>query len=177
MTLEDAQSMIQGAQINKNDPQHWADLGCGSGLFSHALATLLPEGSRILCLDQHDQSIPASQSGKVKLKFMKADFTTYAFENKFDGFLLANSLHYVSNKAPLLTRLLRSLNNPETLIIIEYDRDAANQWVPYPVPFATLKKLLRDNGVADVRKLSERKSAFGPMMYACQAKTVQSSEE
>lgn len=170
MTLEDARTLIEGIDIGPNAPQHWADLGCGTGLFSHALASMLPEGSRILCLDQNDQNISAKVPEKVELDFRKADFTTYEFEHTFDGFMLANSLHYVSDKALLLTRLARSLSKHGSLVIIEYDRDVANQWVPFPVTFPGLKQLLRDNGLADVRKLSERRSAFGPMMYACQAK-------
>ena len=38
-------------------PQTWLDLGCGSGIFTLALAELLPFGSTIVCVDKEEQNV------------------------------------------------------------------------------------------------------------------------
>ena len=52
MQLSEAIELIQKINIPGNKPQVWADLGCGDGLFTRALATLLPEGSIIHAVDK-----------------------------------------------------------------------------------------------------------------------------
>ena len=169
MTVEEARIMLQPTTLAVG-PQDWCDLGCGSGLFSRALASLLPEGSRVLCMDRVEQNIDAFAVEEVTLEFQHADFTRHDFhEEKFDGFLMANSLHYVEAKNKLLSRLVESLLPNGKLIIVEYDTDKANHWVPYPIPFEEMKILLRDIGLTDVTRLSERPSVFGAKMYACEA--------
>ncbi len=168
MTIEEAQSMLRPMKIAAV-PQDWCDLGCGSGIFSRALALLLPEGSHMLCMDRAEQNIEAPANHDVTIEFLRADFTKHDFQDeKFDGFMMANSLHYVNSKMDLLERLRNSINAPGKMIIIEYDTDSANQWVPYPIRFGDLTILLDAIGLSEVKKLSERPSVFGAQMYACE---------
>jgi len=41
MKSEDAVSLINSEEILKTHPQTWADLGCGTGLFTIALTEIL----------------------------------------------------------------------------------------------------------------------------------------
>ena len=47
--------------------------------------------------------------------------------------VMANSLHFVrdADKAGVLRRLLSHLRPGGRFILVEYDADAGNQWVPY----------------------------------------------
>ena len=47
MQLTEAIKLIQHKGILQTEPQTWADLGCGAGLFTQALASLLHENSTI----------------------------------------------------------------------------------------------------------------------------------
>lgn len=170
MTLADAKKLIAKFKITGTAPQRWADLGCGSGLFSMAIASMLPNESDMLCIDLIDQKVPSLSGRDVTLQFKKGNFIDFDLGlDQYDGILMANSLHFVSEKSALFIKLCSALKKQGSLVIIEYEREDPNEWVPYPVAFETLRVLLNHHGMAKVTKLSERKSAFGSMMYACQA--------
>ena len=82
---------------------------------------------------------------------------------------MANSLHYIKDKERLLTKLAGALKTNGRFLIIEYDTEASNQWVPYPITWNKLQTALLKIGFTNVLKLSQRKSTFGPMMYSCEA--------
>jgi ubiquinone/menaquinone biosynthesis C-methylase UbiE len=168
MTIDQAISLISTADINQDSPQRWADLGCGSGLFSRALASIRPPESHILCMDKDDQTI--DRINKVTVEFKRADFSMFDFGMAaYNGFLLANSLHYIKNKAELLNNLMRALKNGGSLVIIEYDTTISNPWIPYPASFETLRTLFDKPGI-EFRKLSQMPSVYGRTMVAIQAK-------
>src|SRR6185295_11433175 len=91
---------------NKNPlPQLWLDLGCGTGLFTFALAGNLPPGSKIIAIDKDEKAlrkIPATVNDVV-IQTRVADFVYDALDMKeVNGILIANSLHYVKDKETLL---------------------------------------------------------------------------
>lgn len=107
MEIREAYELIETAQLNSRK-QVWCDLGCGSGIFTLALADLLPSDSLIYAVDQNEsslKSIPASHR-RVKIEKHCADFV----ENELpfaslDGILLANSLHYVRHNNDFLRKI------------------------------------------------------------------------
>lgn len=167
--LEEAIALIKSLKTDQHTPQYWADLGCGSGLFSRALAALLPKQSHILCMDKDAQKLATDNFNEVKLEFIQADFGDYDFEgNIFNGILMANSLHYIQDKVCLIERLVTVLTPNGSIVIVEYDTEKANHWVPYPIPYIKLQSLLQRMGTHQLVKLGERQSNFGSMMYACE---------
>jgi hypothetical protein len=55
-------------------------------------------------------------------------------------------------------------------IVIEYETTRANQWVPYPLPFAALQQLFVNAGYKHIQKTGERKSLYqSGTMYVCLA--------
>lgn len=163
MTIEEARQLISDSNGLSNT-LHWADLGCGSGTFSYALAGLLPEGSSIVCIDKETQPIQPLYNG-VLLPFKKADIETVSFEpHSLDGIMMANALHYVKDQPAFIERLAGFTNS---FLIVEYDTDIANPWVPYPVSFKRLQQLFQKYDF--VKKLADRPSVYGRAnLYACQ---------
>ena len=159
MELQDAITLIQPAFKANNSPMHWADLGCGAGLFSEALAHILPQGSTVFAIDRAPQSlIPTTQN---VIQFIQADFTKDLPILPFlDGILMANSLHFVEEKHLLLQKLSTLLKSDGQFIIIEYDTDIPNPWVPFPISQFSLLTLLQQCGYDNSIKLGTRKSVY-----------------
>jgi trans-aconitate methyltransferase len=169
MTIEEAKSLLAPAALQPHLPQQWADLGCGNGTFSYALASLLPNGSNIICVDKETQPIAPLYEGK-SLRFEKADIQKVSFApNSLSGILIANALHYVKDQQAFIQRLDKFLTQEASWIIVEYDTVKANQWIPYPVSFKRMKELFEEYG--NVYPLGEKQSVYGhSMLYACQVK-------
>jgi ubiquinone/menaquinone biosynthesis C-methylase UbiE len=167
MTIEQAKNLIAPATISQQSSQQWADLGCGSGTFSYALASLLPEGSNIICVDKETQKIDPVYKDN-SLRFKKADIQQVNFDlNTLSGVLIANALHYIKDQEAFIEQVNKFLRADATWIIVEYDTTTPNRWVPYPVSFNRLEELYKSYG--KITKLNERASAFGQaMLYACQ---------
>lgn len=162
MQLQDAINLIQNKNINTETKSVWADLGCGSGLFTNALASLLADESTIYAVDKNLSSFHKDSSLKsILIKPVELNFerTPLPFNN-LDGILMANSLHYVKNKKDFFEKIKTCLNANGCFLIVEYDMEIANHWVPYPTSFLSLKKLFHDVGFSFVEKISERPSAF-----------------
>jgi len=162
MTNKEAVELISKGISGTGKPQKWADLGCGSGTFTKALADILPYESQILGVDKSIQHLEMTMGNSVSVDFLHADFeqTDLGLSN-LDGILLANSLHYVKDKKALVSRLEKYLSANKRFLIVEYDSLSANQWVPYPIDFIRLKELFTELNYNAVVKLSERKSVYG----------------
>src|SRR3982751_2784835 len=113
MQIREAIDLIRFRPTDK-EIQIWADLGCGTGVFTKALAALLPAGSRIQAIDVDKNAmrqIPNEYEG-VGIETSALDFTSEKITfNQMDGIMMANSLHYVKDKAPLVQRIIDSLNS------------------------------------------------------------------
>lgn len=145
----------------------WADLGCGSGTFTLALAQFLPAGSSIEAIDLHPgirrrRLIPPEAPG-VDIIPCTADFVNDDLGLQgLDGILMANSLHYVRDKAALLDKLRAALRPDGALLLVEYDTDIpVPRWIPYPLSFAAATRLFASPDWRPPQKLGQRPSAFG----------------
>ena len=163
MRLSDAIDMLAGSEVNELGPATWADLGCGDGTFTRALAERLAAGSTIHAMDVDRsalQAIPASHKS-TRIAKHRGDFVTETWPfTGLDGILMANSLHYVENQAAFIRSCEPYLNARHRFLIVEYDTDAANRWVPYPVNQARLIELFEACGYSSIRVLRKRASVF-----------------
>jgi len=162
MELREAISLIQTDEIIQDKQTTWADLGSGSGLFTRALAGLLYTGSSIYAVDKSISSFQKkSFSGQVVVKTIESDFVRDNLNlQNLDGILMANSLHFVRDKKLLIEKLLPCFRDVPVFLLIEYDTDRSNPWVPYPLSFVTLKKLFTELGFHSVKKINEKKSLY-----------------
>lgn len=162
--------LIQPASLHwtADKPLHWADLGCGSGVFTEALASLLPENSSITAIDKTTQNFPAQLGNAVQIEFKKLDFEKEQLPlSDLDGIMMANAFHFLKDKEKLILSLENNFKLNPTFLMIEYDHNKANQWEPFPIPFEEMKKLFQKLNYKTIEKIGEQKSVYGGNMYAC----------
>lgn len=162
MQLNQAIRLISHPSVNTVSKTVWADLGCGDGIFSYALANIISPGSMIHAVDKNKISpppLPANE--KIRINPVQLDFIKDELPfSSLDGILMANSLHYVKDKISLLEKLKKYLNPHHQFIIVEYDTIHANQWVPFPINFTQVEKLFFQAGYNSVIKVNETPSVY-----------------
>jgi SAM-dependent methyltransferase len=150
---------------------HWADLGAGTGNFTAALADLLGPGAHIVAVDRDRgalRTLTDRLGGRdgLALEARVADFTEPLGLGGLDGILMANSLHFVRDKLPVLAQVHDSLRPGGTLLIVEYDADRGNPWVPHPFSFSTWTRLAEAAGFTDTHQVGYLPSRHLGGMYA-----------
>ncbi len=170
MEINEAIGLIEPALPAKISHSRWADLGCGNGIFTIALSHLLGNGSKIHAIDKQSQRIHSPTD--VEIEFIKADFITDTLPiSNMHGVLMANSLHYIKDQMVFVKKIKRHLRFDGQLIVVEYETDIPNQWVPYPLSFSKLKNLFSASGFNFIEKIGEHNSIYnGNKMYACVVK-------
>ncbi|MCF6406976.1 class I SAM-dependent methyltransferase [Chitinophaga filiformis] len=164
MRTEDAIEFIRHEELVISGPSNWADLGCGSGTFTTALAHFLQSGSVIHAVDQQLAAnlripVPAGvQVNTLELDFVKNE---WPFE-QLDGVVMANALHYVKDQSAFLEKLKRYLKPEGKVLIVEYNTDRpVPTWVPYPLSYRSLEKLFKTRGYSHIEMIGERPSVYG----------------
>jgi ubiquinone/menaquinone biosynthesis C-methylase UbiE len=161
MKVETAVRLIEKAIVHTSGPQHWMDLGAGTGLFTTALASLLPQQSSILAIDQDEKALKSiTIKAGISLQIKVQNFTTIESSQPCDGILIANALHYIEHASAFLSTLKRILTPDGQLVVVEYERRNANAWVPYPINFKTLESVGNAAGFSSVSKLAEVPSIY-----------------
>jgi trans-aconitate methyltransferase len=137
-------------------PGTWADLGCDDGVFTLLLAELLPPGSKVYAVDRDAAPLSALRwrlsqvKTAVNVHTLQADFTQPLDLPPLDGLLMANSLHFVRDKEPVLRQLWDLLRPGGCLVIIEYNARHGNGAVPYPLDAAAFLSLASPSSGAPV---------------------------
>ena len=163
MELREGIALIDHENLRIDGRQIWADLGCGAGFFTEALANLLPAESLIYAVDK-SAALPQKRitPDGVAIQPLRGDFVqdTLPFSD-LDGILMANSLHYVKEQRAFLQRVQRYLKPNHRFLIVEYDIKRKNPWVPYPLSFQMLQKLFTQAGYRAIVKVQERAPVRG----------------
>ena len=150
----------------------WADFGAGRGAFTLALAELLGETAIIYAIDkdkralQEQARLMSQQYPKVTVHYQTADFTLPLQLPLLDGIVAANTLHFLQQKDQTLQRWRGYLRENGRLLIVEYNTDRGNYWVPHPFSYPTWQKLAAQNGFQHTQLLAKRPSRFLGEIYA-----------
>jgi hypothetical protein len=174
--------------LRKGIPQAsgiWADLGAGAGAFTLALADLLGPTGHIYAVDKDRSSLQQlersmyRQFPETQVEYVQADFTHPLTLPPLTGIVMANSLHFVRKKDVVLQLVRQYLQlsstqsaSPQTagrLILVEYNADRGNPWVPYPLSYPTWEELAYRNGFTEVQFLESVPSSFLKEIYSALA--------
>ena len=152
----------------------WLELGAGSGAFTLALLDVIGDAARVVAIDRDagalrklEQAVasrfPASTVSTIVADFMQPLPVEPA---SFDGALMANSLHFVRDKAPVLRAAIDTLRPGGRFLIVEYGSDRGNPWVPWPIGYTSWATLATAVGLRDTRRIGEVPSRFLGSIYA-----------
>ena len=150
----------------------WADLGSGTGAFTLALADLIGPTGEIYSVDKDRGSLKEQERAMrarfpaVMVHYLAADFSRKLELPTLDGVVMANSLHYQRDKDAVLQLVRGYLRPGGQLLLVEYNADRGNPWVPYPLSYSTWEMVARRNGFADTRLLARVPSRFLNEMYS-----------
>ena len=169
MTLQQAISLIQEGVTE--DTRVWADLGAGSGTFTFALDSLLGFEGTIYAIDRKLAILREEVKRRYvrgKIHLLETDFKKAAsLLPKLDGILMANALHYVKDQVAFLQEVSSLLKDDGLLIVIEYDREDADRWVPHPVSFIDMQRLALKSGFGIPDEIGRIPSIYqGRELYA-----------
>jgi SAM-dependent methyltransferase len=139
----------------------WADIGSGTGAFTLALAELVGPGATIVSVDR-DAAPLREQARLVTTRFPQtvldqqvADFRNRLDLPLLDGLVMANALHFVPHReqAQVVRGLAEHLRPGGPFVVVEYDADRGNQYVPYPFRPATWATIAQTAGLERAREI------------------------
>jgi len=154
----------------------WADFGAGSGAFTLAVRELVGLSAEIYAIDKdrgglgklersHREHFVTSQN----LHLVRADFTGALSLPPLDGIVMANSLHFFRDKEKVLRHVRTFLKLNGALLLVEYNADSGNPWVPHPLSFETYRALAPRAGFSEPRLLAQHPSRFLKEFYSAVA--------
>lgn len=154
--------------------ERWADIGAGSGAFTLALADLLGPGASIVAVDRDAGALRANareiaaRCPDVTFETRVADFVRPLDLASLDGIVAANSLHFVPRERQVETiRQLAAMIRPGgRLLVVEYDADRGNPWVPHPFSMATWQGIAAEAGLRQTLEIGRVPSRFLGAIYA-----------
>jgi ubiquinone/menaquinone biosynthesis C-methylase UbiE len=157
-------------------PGEWADLGSGGGAFTLALAELLGHQGRIHSIDrdvhvlERQRRVMVERVPESDVSYVQADFSRPLELPPLDGVVMANSLHFIRRKEPVL-ELVRSYLKPGgRLVLVEYDSDRGNPWVPHPVSYPRWERLSMEAGFEQTRLLKRIPSRVLGAIYSASSR-------
>ena len=156
----------------------WADIGAGTGAFTLALAELLGPAGRIVAVDR-DRGALANNADTVSVRFpgvtlrtLVADFAGTLELPVLDGLVAANSLHFVprDRQVAVIRALAAHLRPGGAFVVVEYDTDHGNPWVPHPFRFESWEGLAATAGLAGTQRIGRVPSRFLGAIYSAVAR-------
>lgn len=172
MDHHDHVSLIQGGVAGPGGV--WADIGAGEGAFTLALADVLGPGAEIVGVDRdagalrRNAEAVAARFPGTRLTTLVADLTGPIELPPLDGLVAANSLHYVPRDRQVATirSLAAHLRPGAPFIVVEYDADRGNPWVPHPFSSGAWERLAAGAGLVDTTLIGRVPSRLLGAIYS-----------
>ena len=174
MNHNDHVNLLKSANLTPGGT--WADFGAGSGAFTFALRELVGSGAVIYTVDK-DRSRLNELTREYHSRFhdsqnlhvLAADFSRDLRPQgvpPLDGIVMANSLHFFKDKEKILRHARNFLKPNGILLLVEYNVDSGNLWVPHPLSFYTFRALAPHAGFSEPRLLAKHPSNFLKEFYS-----------
>ena len=182
MDHKDHVNLLRPANLSSGGT--WADFGAGAGAFTLALRELVGPAATIYAVDKDRGALHrlesahrhrfssalrhsfASQDGADHLIPLNQDFTRPLELPPLDGIVMANSLHYFKDQEKILRHVRGFLKLNGALLLIEYNVDSGNLWVPHPFSFETYRSLATRAGFSEPQLLATVPSSFLREFYS-----------
>jgi ubiquinone/menaquinone biosynthesis C-methylase UbiE len=154
--------------------RRWLELGAGRGAFTLALAELLGPAGQIVAIDKASGDLDrlsaalADQYPAVAVATVTADFERPLDlgPEPFDGLLAANALHFIRDRDAVIGRFRKVLRPGGRIVIVEYDADSGNPWVPHPFSYGSWQQIAAGAGLTGTRLIGRVPSRFLGAIYA-----------
>jgi ubiquinone/menaquinone biosynthesis C-methylase UbiE len=175
MDQSDLVALIAGGIAGRGG--RWADLGSGEGAFTRALAEVLGPDAHITAVDRDAGALRtlarevAEGFPGATVETRIADFTRPLELSNLDGVVMANSLHFVRDRGPVLESVRRMLRPGGTLVVVEYGTDRGNPWVPHPFAYARWERMAAQAGFVRTHLLHTIPSRHLGSMYSAASLT------
>ena len=154
----------------------YADFGAGSGAFTSALRELIGLDATIYAVDKDKSSLRTLENSHRarfdtthNLILLPNDFSRPLDLPPLDGVVMANSLHYFRDKEKLLRHVWEYLKPNGAVLLVEYNVDSGNLWVPHPLSFEAFRTLAPRAGFTEPRLLAKHPSRFLKEFYSAVA--------
>lgn len=150
----------------------WGDFGSGSGAFTLALAELIGPAGKICSVDKNRAALNNQKRmlkqwyPQIPVHFIAGDYKTTLNVPLLDGIVMANALHYQKAKKAVIQHIQGYLKPDGRLILVEYNIERGNPWVPFPIPYMSWRNLSLKCGFSSTRCLATRPSRFHREIYA-----------
>ena len=165
MNHNDHVNLLRPANLNQGGA--YADFGAGSGAFTLALRELVGLDATIYAVDKDKSSLReletshrARFNSTDNLILLPNDFSLPLDLPPLDGVVMANSLHFFKDKETILRHVRNCLKPDGMLLLVEYNVDSGNLWVPHPLSFETFRVLAPRAGFTEPRLLAGIPSRF-----------------
>ena len=161
----------------------WADIGAGTGAFTLALADLLGPGAEIHAVDldagalRTNAAAVAARFPATRLRVLVGDLTGPLDLPPLDGLVAANSLHFVRrDRQVAVVRALGTLLRPGApFLVVEYDADRGNPWVPHPFSAASWAGIAAAAGLEPPTIIGRVPSRFLGAIYSASSRRPSSA--
>jgi len=162
----------------------YSDFGAGSGAFTLALRELIGLDATIYAVDKDKSALRRLEdahrtrfNSTLNLILLQNDFShpldapTGSAQRlpPLDGIVMANSLHYFKDKEKILRHVREFLKPNGALLIVEYNVDSGNLWVPHPLSFEILRALTPRAGFSEPHLMAKVPSRFLKEFYSAAA--------
>ena len=155
----------------------WADFGAGEGAFTLALADLLGPEAAVIAVDRDQRALVRADAAltsslpRTRHSYLVGDFREPLTLPRLDGLVCANSLHFVprAEQVAVVSRLAGYLKPGGLFLVVEYDADSGNPWVPHPFSARSWPALAEAAGLLDARTMGRVPSRFLGAIYSASA--------
>lgn len=174
MNHHDHTNLLRPANLSQGGI--YADFGAGEGAFTLALRELIGPEATIYAVDRDGAALRRLKKDHLarfntteNLILLPNDFSHPLDLPPLDGIVMANSLHYFRDKEMILRHVRGFLKPNGILLLVEYNVDEGNLWVPYPLSFETFRSLAPQAGFGEPRLLAKAPSSFLNEFYSAVA--------
>lgn len=182
MNHNDHVNLLRPANLNQGGV--YADFGAGSGAFTLALREVVGSDATIYAVDKDKSALSKLENShrarfnstgnpssdlRASLILLPNDFSRRFDLPPLDGIVMANSLHFFKDKEKILRHVREFLKPNGSLLLVEYNVDRGNLWVPHPLTFESFRSLAPKAGFGAPRLLAKVPSRFLKEFYSAVA--------